>query len=443
VTTYPRCPYCLDDLMPDQEMVRCAECRTPHHQPCFRENGGCVAFGCTGHEQVEGGLSIFAKPAIRIRHEPTHEVEFGPFLLGYRPLVAIPEKRLRDRCPEAYVRLTIELRELREGDVARGRGVVYTPEPARFKRLELALHQGIQRPVEVARIPLVPGAGPLGHHDLERGSHPFYLELRAPPAVPFLDPFQLELCLVRSMFQELRSMPLPVYLLQRRFQRREHRIRVQPRALPEPPCAGPEDPFGEAALAGAAPLSDPFGPDPFGPDPFGPNGAPGDGWQRLPVTAVGSLYDSGGPTGRSIEARFCASPGSPKERLKLDSPSRPPTSEFTVQVCGGAPLSALNVAIHYGLVKPGGGEVDAPGFPAIEEVRLLGGAGSLDCERYDEGTGIELRVSVPTERLEALAKARESVAHNAALRLNLALDGIDRGGRVLPPVSRTVTFTVP
>ena len=50
-----RCPYCLDDLVGKERVIRCVSCRTPHHAVCFDENGGCVAFGCGGLGQRDAG----------------------------------------------------------------------------------------------------------------------------------------------------------------------------------------------------------------------------------------------------------------------------------------------------------------------------------------------------------------------------------------------------
>ena len=45
--TEPVCPYCR---MPFEETgpakVFCTACGTPHHEDCYRENGGCTVFGC-------------------------------------------------------------------------------------------------------------------------------------------------------------------------------------------------------------------------------------------------------------------------------------------------------------------------------------------------------------------------------------------------------------
>src|SRR4029077_2710814 len=44
----PVCPYCR---MPFEETapprIFCTACGTPHHEDCYRENGGCTVFGCS------------------------------------------------------------------------------------------------------------------------------------------------------------------------------------------------------------------------------------------------------------------------------------------------------------------------------------------------------------------------------------------------------------
>jgi TM2 domain-containing membrane protein YozV len=45
--TEPVCPYCrmpFDDASPPR--VFCTACGMPHHEDCYRENGGCTVFGC-------------------------------------------------------------------------------------------------------------------------------------------------------------------------------------------------------------------------------------------------------------------------------------------------------------------------------------------------------------------------------------------------------------
>jgi TM2 domain-containing membrane protein YozV len=43
----PVCPYCrmaFDDGTPPK--IFCTACGMPHHEDCYRENGGCTVFGC-------------------------------------------------------------------------------------------------------------------------------------------------------------------------------------------------------------------------------------------------------------------------------------------------------------------------------------------------------------------------------------------------------------
>jgi len=217
VNAHPRCPYCLDDLRPDQASVRCRECRTPHHATCFRENGGCVSYGCQGEEPSAAGLSIFARSQIRIRHPTGSAIEVGPFRIGFRELPPVPEQRPDWRCPNRYARLSLETREVREGGLVRGRAVVYVPTPISYRRVELQLFRGIAKPTYVGRVVLGAAGGLLGRSkQLLPGSHPWYLELAAPSTTPPVDPFLLEVVLVRGVIREVRSSPLHLYLLQER-----------------------------------------------------------------------------------------------------------------------------------------------------------------------------------------------------------------------------------
>ena len=42
------CPYCQYPIKQDSNIILCAVCKTPHHQECWNENGGCTTFGCNG-----------------------------------------------------------------------------------------------------------------------------------------------------------------------------------------------------------------------------------------------------------------------------------------------------------------------------------------------------------------------------------------------------------
>ena len=322
-----RCPYCLDDLLPQDVVVRCGTCRTPHHQACFRENEGCTSIGCDGVAEVDAGPSLYLRPALRLAAIPGQEQPFGPFRLSWRRLAHVPRspEGWQARQREAWCRLTLENTELREGETLRGRASLFLPRVARLRRLELRISQGIQRPALIARVQLLPRTGWLRNPPLlPAGLHPFQIELRAPPITPHIDPFVLELVGTRGTLAErLLSERQVLFLLQRALVRGEGMpamIRPPARgapALPAPapaPGAGGQAPArGDGGFAGAAlpfapaargsaagpplpPLGpggsnfvgDPFRrsgePDPFRrsaePDPFRRSGEPGDPLRR-------------------------------------------------------------------------------------------------------------------------------------------------------------------
>ncbi len=415
MTTLPRCPYCLDDLLPEQARSRCAGCRTPHHAVCFEEHGGCVAYGCGGELQVEAGLSLYARAQLgRLEVPALPQADLGPFLLTHQALPAVPLLEAGSRFGP-YVRLSLEDQEVREGGVVRGRAVIHTPRELTFRRFELALLQGIRAQRRLARAVLLGEEGLLTTHTLGPGFHPFHLELRAPEVTPPVDPFLLEVVLVGRLVTEITSGALPLFLLQRRDDDPAPAIAEPPR--PRIRIA----PRGEEAAPGALSGS-------------------GDGTWQVPVHSAGSLLDSAVPTGRSAQARLCRAAGAPRDRITLEAPALPVTPELAVRVLGGPALSFLNLAVHYELVRPGGVEVRHDGFPTTEEVRLVGERGVPPGAFADAG-GIELSFQVPEERLAALAGVRRDGAHNAALRLRLAVDAMDAEGRRVKALTRSVTYT--
>lgn len=450
----PRCPYCLDDIRADEEPVRCAKCRTPHHSACFQENQVCVAYGCLSREEVPAGLSLFRKPLITLHHQANREEALGPFMLGWKVLPPVPEQRPPWRCPPSYARMSLEGREVREGEVLRGRAVIYTPKPLSFKRVDLCLLQGIARPEPIARLTLG-DQNDLQLHDgeLPIGSHPFYLELQAPSTTGPVDPFLLEVVLVRGVLRgEVRSLPLPLFLLEQRY---------APQRLPDAPGRPIEQ--GREPARGmpirVAPRDGPALVFPHDAPAVQPPAAHGHtivedgrderrrellagGWVELPVVSPSGLFDADEATGRTIAARFfrCPSDGATPS---VQVPTLLATPELPVRITGGARIGSLCVAVHYEVVRPGGAEVSAPGFPATEEARVLGD-GALDVARFNGlAEGIELMVRIPRQRLQALARARSGGAHNATLRLRVALDAIEMGGRVVTCPTRTITYTGP
>ena len=54
----PACPYCRAPFEPDDEVVTCEACATPHHADCYAENGGCTVFGCSKAPVDEPKISI-------------------------------------------------------------------------------------------------------------------------------------------------------------------------------------------------------------------------------------------------------------------------------------------------------------------------------------------------------------------------------------------------
>ena len=66
-----RCPYCLAALRvetgeegqadPEDPLVSCRRCATPHHEACFQEHGRCCVFAC-GCAEFQAGQGV--------RHEP-------------------------------------------------------------------------------------------------------------------------------------------------------------------------------------------------------------------------------------------------------------------------------------------------------------------------------------------------------------------------------------
>lgn len=48
--TQKTCPYCQTQFRPGEHGHECPQCHIPHHEDCWRENGGCTTFGCTGQQ---------------------------------------------------------------------------------------------------------------------------------------------------------------------------------------------------------------------------------------------------------------------------------------------------------------------------------------------------------------------------------------------------------
>jgi len=88
--TEPVCPYCR---MPFEEngpaRIFCTACGTPHHEDCYRENGGCTVFGCARApaddpklQVSQSDLSAVAVPAAR---------PYAPYAPPAQPYIAQPQ----------------------------------------------------------------------------------------------------------------------------------------------------------------------------------------------------------------------------------------------------------------------------------------------------------------------------------------------------------------
>jgi len=42
------CPYCQGKILAEEAVVHCSQCGVPHHEECWKENGGCTVYGCKG-----------------------------------------------------------------------------------------------------------------------------------------------------------------------------------------------------------------------------------------------------------------------------------------------------------------------------------------------------------------------------------------------------------
>jgi TM2 domain-containing membrane protein YozV len=52
------CPYCRAPFEPDEPVVTCEACSTPHHADCYEENKGCTVFGCAKAPSDEPAISV-------------------------------------------------------------------------------------------------------------------------------------------------------------------------------------------------------------------------------------------------------------------------------------------------------------------------------------------------------------------------------------------------
>ena len=68
------CPFCKAPFMEGEAVVFCSHCEMPHHLECWKENGGCTTFGCTGNigkiigaeqKNAQSAPTVTRRPAAR------------------------------------------------------------------------------------------------------------------------------------------------------------------------------------------------------------------------------------------------------------------------------------------------------------------------------------------------------------------------------------------
>ncbi|HBP23482.1 MAG TPA: hypothetical protein DEA08_37605 [Planctomycetes bacterium] len=413
-STQPTCPYCLAELLPDEERVRCEGCKTPHHKECFEENEGCAAYGCRVRLSVPSGQSIYLRPNIKIEGIPGIEQhDIGPFLLNLKPSLHQPERRRRMRCPVAYTRLGFEDNELRAGDVLKGRAVLYLPEPTKFKRLELVLTQGINSPKPVQRLELpVVEEARQGKHP--RGSYPYELELVAPDYSPPTDPYQFTLVLRTGLLamEQLRSDPRTVFLLKRKLNLPSHVGDLEGAAdgnalvLPPPGRRQPPRvvvrPTDRLARRGVANLSESSEEVPaffasVEPDPFRSSGE---------AEQLADPFASSTPQGSpQAEDPFAEDPFAGAEPADLEALG-PNLNAYVDGELSGDELAELEALI----------DVDPTVELEVEHLRELRGQ-LRDLPRFEVPTDFTARILDEVEALEREDARRQSEARQAKLIL--------------------------
>jgi TM2 domain-containing membrane protein YozV len=79
----PVCPYCrmpFDETAPPR--IFCTACGTPHHEDCYRENGGCTVFGCSRAPADDPKLQV-SQSDLRAVNVPVQP--YGPAVPSYIP----------------------------------------------------------------------------------------------------------------------------------------------------------------------------------------------------------------------------------------------------------------------------------------------------------------------------------------------------------------------
>ncbi len=105
--TGKNCPFCQTPIKPGVDVIICPACDMPHHTECWRENGGCTTYGCTG-VSTPSGFDYIPAPVTRspvsavVETPPAWPVILAVLLFIYVLTIAI------SICSEAQYRVPIE-----------------------------------------------------------------------------------------------------------------------------------------------------------------------------------------------------------------------------------------------------------------------------------------------------------------------------------------------
>ncbi|MEZ0231158.1 MAG: RING finger protein, partial [Planctomycetota bacterium] len=195
-----RCPYCLDDLVGKERVVRCVSCRTPHHMVCFDEHGGCVAFGCGGLGKADAGQSIMIqRPRLELgaRWREVPLVPLRGTFVRYRPAKRVASEEPAEGPIGPWVRIVLEQEKLYVNQDVKARLVVAVTRETVVRRLEVRIFDEALDPTAfdepeprlltariLGRAPLVSGSimrSVLGlaapYPRLRPGMHPYQVEI--------------------------------------------------------------------------------------------------------------------------------------------------------------------------------------------------------------------------------------------------------------------------
>ncbi len=73
------CAYCQYPIKQNSNIILCAACKSPHHQECWNENGGCTTFACNSNRIVIESDDLSASSAKSYYNENNSELKYAGF----------------------------------------------------------------------------------------------------------------------------------------------------------------------------------------------------------------------------------------------------------------------------------------------------------------------------------------------------------------------------